>query len=319
MKNKKQQKNSKSDALFVKNSKLVNADEDYDYKWEHIDLSVAKNAQNLNKNKDIPQYVKNALTSSETRPKAEVIGEGLLIILRGLNMNPDESEEDMISIRIWLTKHYIISTQFRDLQTTNDFLDRARAGNPEVNTSVLLAKIISSLFQKIEATVLELSDTVDTLEESLSESFDPDIRTQISTLRKKVVIFKRHLMPQREVMSQLRYSSLNWMNDEHRNYHNENYERVMRNIDELEEMRDKLNIVKEEVQYIISEKLNRNTYVLSMVTAIFLPLGFLTGLLGINVGGIPGADYEFAFWVFCSMLFVIAVLQVAIFRKLKWL
>ena len=317
--NSKNRRKTQNDVIYVKNNATVKASEAYDYSWEHLDLSIKSNIQRLNQNKDIPQYVKNALISTETRPKVEVVGDGLLIILRGLNMNPDEAQEDMISIRIWLKKNSIVSTQFRDLHTTSDFLERARSGHPEVSTSVLLAKIISALFQRIEATVLELSDTVDTLEESLTESFDPDIRAQISNLRKKVVIFKRHMTPQREVMSQLRYSSLNWMNDEHRNYHNENYERVMRNIDELEEMRDKLNIIKEEVQHIISEKLNRNTYVLSMVTAIFLPLGFLTGLLGINVGGIPGADYELAFWVFCTMLFVIAVLQVAIFRKLKWL
>ncbi len=39
-------------------------------------------------------------------------------------------------------------------------------------------------------------------------------------------------------------------------------------------------------------------YLLSVITAIFLPLGFLTGLFGINLGGMPGAEYKWGFWIF---------------------
>ncbi len=68
----------------------------------------------------------------------------------------------------------------------------------------------------------------------------------------------------------------------------------------------------------ISDKMNRNMYVLSVIAAIFLPLGFLTGLLGINVGGIPGAENPAAFWIFIMMMTVIVGLQIYIFKKLKW-
>jgi zinc transporter len=58
--------------------------------------------------------------------------------------------------------------------------------------------------------------------------------------------------------------------------------------------------------------------VLSVIAAIFLPLGFLTGLLGINVGGIPGADNPHAFLIFSAMLVIVVFLQVLLFKKLKW-
>jgi len=64
--------------------------------------------------------------------------------------------------------------------------------------------------------------------------------------------------------------------------------------------------------------LNKNMYVLSVVAAIFLPLGFLTGLLGINVGGMPGADNTDAFWIFCGLLVIVVGLQVLLFKKMKW-
>jgi len=92
----------------------------------------------------------------------------------------------------------------------------------------------------------------------------------------------------------------------------------MRYIEELEAIRERAQIVKDELSNILTEKLNKNMYVLSIIGAIFLPLGFLTGLLGINVGGIPGANYENAFSIFLAILFIIVFIQVFIFKKYKW-
>ena len=60
-------------------------------------------------------------------------------------------------------------------------------------------------------------------------------------------------------------------------------------------------------------------YVLTIVAAIFMPLGFLTGLLGINIGGIPGADNKWAFLIFIAMLVGVVTFQLMYFKKKKWL
>ena len=60
-------------------------------------------------------------------------------------------------------------------------------------------------------------------------------------------------------------------------------------------------------------------YMLSIVAAIFLPLSFITGLLGINVGGMPGVESGDAFWITVGALIILLVLQLWLFRKWKWL
>ena len=77
-------------------------------------------------------------------------------------------------------------------------------------------------------------------------------------------------------------------------------------------------MISDEVRNILTERLNKNMYALSVVAEIFLPLGFLTGLLGINIGGIPGAENPQAFVVFCGMLALVVCLQIVIFRKMRW-
>lgn len=89
-------------------------------------------------------------------------------------------------------------------------------------------------------------------------------------------------------------------------------------IEDLDAIRERSQIVKDELANILSDKLNHNLYVLSVVAAIFLPLGFLTGLLGINIGGIPGVDDPNAFAIFCGLSAVLVAGQVWLFKKLRW-
>ncbi len=65
--------------------------------------------------------------------------------------------------------------------------------------------------------------------------------------------------------------------------------------------------------------MNKAVYILSIITAIFLPLGLLTGLLGINVGGIPGAENRWAFTMVFFGIVGIAGLLILWFKHIKWL
>jgi len=65
--------------------------------------------------------------------------------------------------------------------------------------------------------------------------------------------------------------------------------------------------------------MNQKMYVVALIAAIFLPLGLLTGLLGINVGGIPGANNNLAFVLVCLLLVGLAALQAWVLRRRHWL
>ena len=96
-------------------------------------------------------------------------------------------------------------------------------------------------------------------------------------------------------------------------------ERTARFVEDIDAARDRASIAQEELDSRLSEQMNKAMYILSIVAAIFLPLGLLTGLLGINVGGIPGTDSPIAFLIVTILLVILAVLLVVWFRKIKWL
>lgn len=93
---------------------------------------------------------------------------------------------------------------------------------------------------------------------------------------------------------------------------------VTRYVEELSELRERSQILNDEINNAHGRRLNDITYIFSVVATVFLPLGFLTGLLGVNVGGVPGLEYDNGFWVFVGLCALIVIIQVALFKRLKW-
>ena len=83
--------------------------------------------------------------------------------------------------------------------------------------------------------------------------------------------------------------------------------------------RDHLSVFSEELQSKMSVSMTNIMYVISLVTVIFTPLTMLTGLLGINVRGIPFADYDYAFWGVCVIMAIMVIISFWVMRRLKWL
>ena len=83
--------------------------------------------------------------------------------------------------------------------------------------------------------------------------------------------------------------------------------RLQRLVEDLDAARDQATLLQEEVFAIQNEAINDRMYLLAIISAIFLPLGFLTGLFGINIGGMPGVEDPHAFWWFVGFLVVISL------------
>ncbi|CAN0584687.1 unnamed protein product, partial [Ectocarpus sp. 12 AP-2014] len=133
------------------------------------------------------------------------------------------------------------------------------------------------------------------------------------------VVLRRYIAPQREALATLVSEPPEWLDDTLRAHLRETSDRLMRYLEELDASRERGLVIKDDIANQLSEASNQTLYVLAIISAIFLPLAFLTGLLGINIGGMPGVENAYAFWIFCAIMGVCLIVELAIFRKLNWL
>lgn len=287
--------------------------------WVHLDYTNPADRHWLEANTDLEPIIVQALLAEDTRPRTTMVGDGLLLALRGINPTPGSDPDDMVAIRIWAEENRIITTRKRRLVSTSDIHDQLKLGKGPQNTAEFLTLLADKLTARISDTIEQLDDSADELEEQVLEAESGALRFELASLRRLAIGLRRYLAPQREALARLHTEKVKWLNDSDRMHIQETADRLIRHIEDLDAIRERASVTQEELLSRLSEQMNNRMYVLSIVAALFLPLGFLTGLLGINVGGIPGAQNNSAFLIFIGILIIVVIFQVLLFRFKKWL
>ncbi|WP_020680236.1 zinc transporter ZntB [Marinobacterium rhizophilum] len=287
--------------------------------WLHLDYSHEATRGWLSDGSGLPPLAVESLLMEDTRPRAAPLGAGLLLALRGVNLNPEADPEDMVSIRLYVTADLIVSTRKRRLLSVSDMVAEMYSGIGPVDSGDFLVSLADRLVTRMSDTVDEFEDRVADLEEQVLYSGNGELRQPLAQLRRQTIGLRRYLAPQREALARVVNEPLGWMSDHARMRMREVSDRLVRHIEDLDAVRERAAVTQEELMSRLSDQLNSRLYVLSLVAAIFLPLGFLTGLLGINVGGVPGAENPSAFMEFSLFLVVLVAVQIWIFRRKRWL
>ncbi len=287
--------------------------------WVHLYRDDDAAQRWLTEASGVDALVSDALLAEETRPRCTNLDQGVLLNLRGVNLNPDADPEDMVSIRLWIEADCIISVRMRRLLAVEDMHEAIAAGRGPKNVGDFVVDLADKLIERMEPVIGELDDDVDRLEDNVVTSASQDLRGQLASLRRRAILLRRYIAPQREALSRLIAENVDWLDQWQRGRLREVADRVTRYVEDLDAARERAAVIHDELTGRLAEQMNRTMYVLSVVAAIFLPLGLVTGLLGINVGGIPGVDSPWAFAAVTAGLVLFGLIELWLFRRLKWL
>jgi zinc transporter len=225
----------------------------------------------------------------------------------------------MISLRLWTDGDRVISTRCRRLFATEDVLEALRSGNGPYNAISLLVEWIDRLVWRMTDTIDSFEDELARVEDAvLSENLE-GLRFDLSGLRKKTIMIRRYLAPQREALNRICSEPIGWIDEMNRLRLREVADRQIRHLEDIDTIRERAAMTQEELLSRVSEQMNARTFVLTIVAAIFLPLGFFTGLLGVNVGGIPGMEDKAAFWIVVAICLGLTGALGVLFRFKRWL
>ena len=286
--------------------------------WVHLDYTSPEARQWITQEADLEEVLSCALLEAETRPRSILNRDGLLLTLRGVNTQPQSNPEDMVAIRLWIDKNRIISTRKRKLLSVNDLRTALEKGHGPKSPGEFLVDLTERLVERMADVIDHIDDDVDSLQDQVLTMESHQLRPIIAGCCRQAIGLRRYLGPQREALSKLYNERVEWLGDIERMHLRETSDRMMRYIEDLDSSRERASVAQEELMSRLSENMEKRMYVLSLVATVFLPLSFITGLLGINVGGIPGAENTTAFLMVCLMLTGVAIIQFWIFKIKKW-
>jgi len=279
--------------------------------WVRINWEDEEDRRWLTTAADVDALVGEGLIAEDTRPRVVEHEGGLLIILRGVNRNAGRRPEDMISLRLWYDGRRLISASRASLHTVDRVVEALAAGTGPADLPALLLDLITGLTEQADELIETIEEELDEVEAALLEGADRELRERIGQIRRMVIIIRRYLAPERDALARLITLPSPLLDSLDRARLREQADGLTRLVEDLDMARDRGAMLHEQLLTRLSDQLNARMYLLSVVAAVFLPLGFLTGLFGINVGGMPWVETPMGFWW-------VALLSLAIGMGLGW-
>lgn len=287
--------------------------------WIHLDFSEESTIDWLAEQALFSTLELETFIADETRPRFNKAQHGDMLFVRGINLNPDQSPEDMVAIRLFIRDNLLITCRRRQIRSVQDVFSMLKQHTGPTTISALVDEILNRLTIRMQDVIYSLDEQLDLIEEQVESHAPPYDTATLSTCRRQAISLKRHIRPQKDALWQLSQTKSHWLQDQDRLKLAEIVNDLTRYIEELETGIERANVLHQSMASQMSEQLNQRMYVMSVVAALFLPLGFLTGLLGVNIGGIPGTESPVAFSLFVIFLIVLTGGIGVYFRWKKWL
>ena len=287
--------------------------------WIHLDFKNEQTKEWLYDKSGLDDYICDALLDEDTRPRVLSVNSGIFLTMRAVNFNPGEDPEDMVALHVWLDKNRLITMRQYSVRAVDEVREEIKDNNMPTTTSELLMKIFHKTTCRIDEIVDMIYEGIEEIEDQILSAPARELRPQIASFRRMLIGIRRFIVPQKEMFLLLHDNKNGHLLENDKVELREIYEKLTRIIEDVNAIKDRALVTNEELNNRIADQMNQTIYIMSIVATIFLPLSFLTGLLGINVGGIPGVNNRVAFWVVCIIIVVLATVEYIIFKRRKLL
>lgn len=288
--------------------------------WVHLERDTDEAAAWIHGASGIDPLVGEELLAEDTRPRVEHLDQAMLIVLRGIN-RAEVEEPELVPIHIWMEAGRAVTLRDRGhalvaLRDIRCMLDAERG--PKTG-GALLVHIADKVIRDVEPVIDEMDDTLETLEDRLSDKDSAALRRELAEVRRNAIHLRRYLGPQREAMLDLQAEPTPLLDRVCRLRLRGVTDRVVRACEDLDAVRDRATILYQDLTAQVQEAIARNSYRFSVVAAVLLPPSLVAGILGVNLGGIPGSEAPTAFYELIGVLAVLMVVQFIVLKLIKWL
>lgn len=287
--------------------------------WVHLCRTRPGIREWLQYGLDVPATTAQLLTSDDTRPRAFREGEALVATLRGINFNPGADPEDMVSMQLWCDGRRLVTLRRLPLQTPRTTLAEIDRGKGPTDAAALVTALTKQLINHMNDAIVDMDEEIDRLEEI---EFDTRNREQVlaetAAIRRNCLALQRHMGPQHGALEAISRDAPGWFEDGDRRQIAESIERLRRYLQDIDTSKESAVVLMDELRALALARSERTNQRLTLVASVFLPLSFVTGLFGINVGGMPMAELAgspYGFWAVLGLCIALGLLALWVFGR----
>jgi len=297
---------------------LTGEDADFDFAWIHVNFATEPGRQWLLRHSGLPPQLASMMLDKNEDAGAQVFGSGCLIVLEDRQRDFDADGGEMAEIHVWLEPNRLITGRWKPLAATDRLRFRLEVGEAPPTASALFFDLLEEIVADLENFGRKVRRRFDALEDIVLDDAVDGIAGELGAIRREAIKLRRRAMPLRQLFARLQNTLPAWVKDEEGERFDPLLARVERAIGDLQECVEQSRLLHDEFAARSAERSGRNLYILSVLSAVMLPLNLVTGLFGMNVAGLPGLEDHAAFWWILAGMAAFTVVVMVWFKRKRW-
>ncbi len=268
-----------------------------------------------------PLTIEDILTP-EQRPKMEDNADYVFLVLKMLSFNEKNATLEHEQVSLLLTKDHVISFQERPGDPFEIIRSRLRAGKGKIKNKgadYLFYALVDTIVDYYFVVLEKVGDRLEEIEDNLLDNPSTNTLNNLHKIKKEIISLRRLLWPLREALYKLERDEIKLIKRETQIYIRDIYDHTIQIIETVESFRDMVSGMIDLYQSSISNRLNQVMKVLTIISTIFIPLTFITGLYGMNFDHIPELHWRYGYYAVWGLSITVVTVMLTIFRKNNWL
>ncbi|CAN7416020.1 hypothetical protein ASC89_05010 [Devosia sp. Root413D1] len=269
--------------------------------------------------RELGDFNADLITVPSTRSRCTVLDDRALVVLRVARPGADPEDVGRQLLTLWIEKGRVIIASELNIVEFLGITQWQQTHHAPVSPADLVARLALRAADRIEPLIERMGDSLDSIEEMLMMNRAGDTRSRLAHLRRTLINMRRLIWPQRDVLTTLEIEDLSFFTARDRVRLREAAARTARLGDEMQTLSERAVLVHEQLLDTRAEQMNQTMLLLAAATVVLMPLTVISGILGMNVEGIPFHDSPYAFWIVTGFLCVLGVAIYLFMRKKKWM
>lgn len=256
------------------------------------------------------------------RPKIEEYDDYLFFVIKMMRFDREEQRIVTEQLSIVMGSNYLLTFQERPGDVFEPVRNRIRKKNGRirnVGVDYLTYSLLDTVIDNYILIVERMGEEIEEIEEEILDSINKEILIKIIDHKREMNYMRRTIQPAREFILHLSNLDSNLIQDNSRPFLKDLLDLSIQAVETVDTYRDMLSDNLDIYNTLISNRLNEIMKILTIFSAIFIPLTFIAGIYGTNFEYLPELGYHYSYFIFLGVLLTIAVLMIGFFKRKKWL